>query len=68
MTKAELENIYNVINKRIENEKRLAYNYCVINPDDRKRRNRIRDNICNGLFDAWEAIRAEYSDIWENGK
>lgn len=68
MTKDDLGNIIDIIDKCRAEEKRHADKYIALNPDDAKERRHDEQMRISGITSAWIAIREAYKDVWENGK
>lgn len=56
MTRAEKYDILRTIENEIEREKRFCNNYVKLNPADKERRERDRENVIFGLQLAWNDI------------
>ena len=68
MTKDDLSNIIDIIDKCRNEEKKNADRYIELNPDDAKERRHDEHLRLSGMISAWVAIREAYRDVWENGK
>lgn len=68
MTKDDLSNIIDIIDKCRKEEIDNCKRYIELNPDDAKARTHDKDMKLSGITSAWIAIREAYRDVWENGK
>ena len=59
MTRMEYDNVQNTILNLIEQEKRYCAGYVAINPEDRKRREAIRNYIISGLDNALSSLHEQ---------
>lgn len=59
MTRMEYDTVQNTILSLIEQEKCYCANYVAINPEDRKRRETIRDYIVSGLQNALSSLHEQ---------
>lgn len=68
MTKDDLSNIIDILDKCRNEEKKNADRYIKLNPDDANARRHDEYMKLSGITSAWIAIREAYKDVWENGK
>lgn len=59
MTRMEYDNVQDTILNLIEQEKRYCAGYVANNPEDRKRRENIRDYIISGLQNALSSLHEQ---------
>ena len=59
MTREEYSTVQDTILQLMEDEKGYCATYCKNNPDDRKRRETIRDYIISGLHNALSSIHEQ---------
>lgn len=59
MTRMEYDNVQDTILQLIDDERGYCATYCKNNPDDRKRRETIRDYIISGLQNALSSLHEQ---------
>lgn len=64
MTKNDLHNLIDIVDKLRKEEKDLCDRHMALNPDDIERI-RICDHITEGINRVWFEIREQYRNVWE---
>ena len=68
MTKTDLENILNIIETLVKEEKKHCNRYIELNPDDARDARKMMLDRTSVMHYVWRTIQEKYADVWKEKK